>query len=83
MGESASSPPLPQLARSLAGRLRRQDTDYVFTSTVGTPLEPRNVSRDFRALCREHGFRRVRLHDMRHTCVTLLLSLGVHPRVVT
>ena len=68
--------------RANAGRLRWQDTDYVFTSTVGTPLEPRNVSRDFRALCRKHGFRRVRLHDMRHTCVTLLLSLGVHPRVV-
>jgi integrase len=51
-------------------------------SPVGTPLEPRNVSRDFRALCRKHGFRRVRLHDMRHTCVTLVLSLGVHPRVV-
>lgn len=30
----------------------------------------------------KHGFRRVRLHDMSHTCVTLLLSLGVHPRVV-
>lgn len=30
----------------------------------------------------KHGFRRVRLYDMRHTCVTLLLSLGVHPRVV-
>ncbi len=68
--------------RADSGRLHWQDTDYVFTSTVGTPLEPRNVSRDFRALCRKHGFRRVRLHDMRHTCVTLLLSLGVHPRVV-
>lgn len=68
--------------RAEAGRLRWQDTDYVFTSSVGTPLEPRNVSRDFGALCRKYGFRRVRLHDMRHTCVTLLLSLGVHPRVV-
>lgn len=68
--------------RADAGRLRWQDTDYVFTSTVGTPLEPRNVSRAFAELCEKHGFRRVRLHDMRHTCVTLLLSLGVHPRVV-
>ena len=28
------------------------------------------------------GVRSVRLHDLRHTCVTLLLSLGIHPRVV-
>lgn len=68
--------------RADAGRLRWQDTEYVFTSIVGTAMEPRNVSRTFRDLCRRHGFRPVRLHDMRHTCVTLLLSLGVHPRVV-
>lgn len=68
--------------RADAGRLRWQDTDYVFTSTVGTALEPRNVSRAFGELCDKHGFRRVRLHDLRHTCVSLLLSLGVHPRVV-
>ena len=48
----------------------------------GTPLEPRNLTCMFRALCAEHGIRPVRLHDLRHTCVSLLLSLGVHPRVV-
>lgn len=68
--------------RADAGPLRWQDTDYVFTTTVGTPFEPSYVSRLFVELCEAHGFRRVRLHDMRHTCVTLLLSLGVNPRIV-
>ena len=68
--------------RADAGPLRWQDTDYVFTTGVGTPLEPSYVSRLFVDLCAKHGFRRVRLHDMRHTCVTLLLSLGVNPRIV-
>ncbi|WP_433032414.1 tyrosine-type recombinase/integrase [Actinomycetospora sp. CA-053990] len=68
--------------RANAGRLRWQDTEYVFTTGVGTPLEPSYVSRLFVELCSKHGFRRVRLHDMRHTCVTLLLSLGVNPRIV-
>jgi len=54
----------------------------VFTTGVGTPLEPSYVSRLFVDLCAKHGFRRVRLHDMRHTCVTLLLSLGANPRIV-
>ena len=58
------------------------DTPYVFTSTVGTPLEPRTLTRTFHALCDRHGLRRVRLHDLRHSCVSLLLALGVHPRVV-
>ena len=52
----------------------------MFTSNVGTAMEPRNVSWSFADLCRRHGFRRVRLRDMRHTCVAQLLSLGVHPR---
>lgn len=58
------------------------DTPYVFTSTVGAPLEPRTLTRTFRALCERHGLRRVRLHDLRHSCVSLLLALGVSPRVV-
>ncbi|MGA9690628.1 MAG: site-specific integrase [Pseudonocardiaceae bacterium] len=58
------------------------DTPYVFTSTVGTPLEPRTLTRTFHALCARHGLRRVRLHDLRHSCVSLLLALGVHPRIV-
>ena len=59
-----------------------QDTPYVFTSRIGTPLEPRTLTRTFHALCERHGLRRVRLHDLRHTCVSLLLALGVSPRVV-
>jgi len=58
------------------------DTPYVFTSSVGTPLEPRTLTRTFHALCARHQLRRVRLHDLRHSCVSLLLSFGVNPRVV-
>lgn len=65
-----------------AGARYWQDTPYVFTSRVGTPLEPRTLTRTFHALCERHGLRRVRLHDLRHSCVSLLLALGVPPRVV-
>jgi integrase len=33
-------------------------------------------------MCESAGVPAVRLHDLRHTCVSLLLALGVHPRVV-
>ncbi len=61
---------------------RWQDTGYVFVSRVGTPVDPDNFSRLFQGLCERAGLRRVRLHDLRHTCVSLLLALGEHPRVV-
>lgn len=57
-------------------------TGYVFGTRYGTPLEPRNLTRRFNERCEEFGMRRVRLHDLRHTCVSLLLALRVHPRVV-
>jgi len=56
--------------------------DLVFTSTIGTPLEPRNVNRTFTELGEAAGLRHVRLHDLRHTCASLLLAQGVAPRVV-
>jgi integrase len=45
-------------------------------------LEPRNVNRAFAALLAGAGLRHVRLHDLRHTCASLLLAQGVAPRVV-
>lgn len=55
---------------------------FVFTSTTGTPLEPRNVNRSFTALLARADLRPVRLHDLRHTCASLLLAQGVPARVV-
>jgi integrase len=58
------------------------ETGYLFTTRHGTPIEPRNLTRMFGQICEKHGLRRIRLHDLRHSCVSLLLALGVHPRVV-
>lgn len=62
--------------------VRLSGSTYVFTTGVGTPIEPRNVNRAFDALLRKAKLRRVRLHDLRHTCASLLLAEGVVPRVV-
>lgn len=59
-----------------------QEYGYVFTTKVGTPIEPRNINRSFEAAIRRAAVPRIRFHDMRHTCASLLLAQGVHPRVV-
>ncbi|WP_432486898.1 tyrosine-type recombinase/integrase [Kineococcus sp. SYSU DK018] len=64
-----------------SGRPMTADT-LVFTTPIGTPMDPRNVSRAFVELLQAAGLRRVRLHDLRHTCATLLLAQGVPARVV-
>jgi integrase len=68
-------------ARLVAGG-RWQDRGLVFTSTVGTPFEPRNVTRQFKALLTAAKLPNIRLHDLRHSCATLLLAQGVSARVV-
>jgi integrase len=58
------------------------DTDLVFTTSAGTPIEPRNFTRMFGKLAENAGVPVTRLHELRHSCVSLLLDLGVPPRVV-
>lgn len=48
----------------------------------GQALEPHTPTRAFHAFCARPGLRRVRLHDLRHSRVSLLVALGVSPRVV-
>lgn len=67
--------------RLLAGS-RWIDKKLVFTSTIGTPLDERNVRRAFRGICNAAGTPVIRIHDLRHTCATLLLVQGVPARVV-
>jgi integrase len=45
-------------------------------------LDDRNVRRAFRAILRTAKLPTIRIHDLRHTCASLLLVQGVHPRVV-
>jgi integrase len=69
-----------QIARKEADD-RWQDSELVFTTRWGTPIEPRNFNRSFDARCAKASVPRIRVHDTRHTCASLLAALDVHPRV--
>lgn len=59
-----------------------EDHGLVFCTQIGTPIEPRALNRDFDKLRVRAGLPGVRLHDLRHTVVSLLLDLGTPPHVV-
>ena len=51
---------------------------------MGGPLDPHNLrERSFFPLLDRAGLPRIRFHDLRHSCATLLLSEGVHPKIVS
>ncbi len=59
------------------------DQGLVFTSGSGAPLNPSNIrNRNLRRLTKNAGLPKIRFHDLRHTCATLLLSKNVHPKIV-
>jgi integrase len=60
-----------------------EDHDLIFAPSVGTPINPENlVKRSFKPLLKKAGLPEIRFHDLRHTCATLLLGRGVHPKIV-
>ena len=60
-----------------------EDQGLIFSSEIGTPLNPENlVKRSFKPLLHRSGLPEVRFHDLRHTCATLLMGRGVHPKLV-
>jgi integrase len=60
-----------------------QDHDLVFTTQVGTPISRQDlITRSFKPLLQRADLPDIRFHDLRHTCATLLLSKGVHPKLV-
>lgn len=71
-----------QAKERLAAGKKWVDTGYIFTTEIGTPIEPDNLRRDWYPLRVLAGLGEMRFHDLRHSCVTLLLRLGVPPHIV-
>ncbi len=65
------------LDRKFAGRRWQHIDDLIFTSTIGTPLNRKNlVDRDFIPMMEAAGVKKIRFHDLRHTAVAIMLSNG-------
>lgn len=58
------------------------DTDLIFTTAYGRHLEPTTLLREFHQLCDQARLRRIRFHDLRHTCATLMLEAGVELKTI-
>jgi integrase len=59
-----------------------EDQELVFPNQTGRPMNPWIVTKRFKRILKEEGLPEVRFHDLRHTCATLLLTKGVHPKIV-
>jgi integrase len=85
----------PELIAALEAQQRRQieekrvlgdewqEHGLVFPSSVGTPMEPRNLNHHFTRVLEQAGLpTNTRLHDLRHACASFLIAQGVSPKIV-
>ena len=69
-------------ARLSAGPLWNEQ-GWIFCNAVGNPIEVTNmIKRSFRPLLVKAGVPQITFHCLRHSTASLLLSLGIHPKIV-
>ena len=70
-------------ATSGRGRRRWEDQGFVFTSSIGTPIDKNIVRSGFAEILQRAGLDHCRVHDLRHSFGSLLLSQGVPLKVIS
>jgi integrase len=59
------------------------DTGFIFTTGFGTPIDPRNLNREFSLICQRAGLEHWHPHELRHSAASLMLASGVKLQVVS
>src|SRR5665647_196385 len=72
-----------QATERLAWGSAYQDNDLVFAREDGLPLRPEYIGTRFNRLQKKVGMKHIRLHDLRHSHATLMLTQGISAKVVS
>lgn len=72
-----------QLEEQMREGTKWKDSGHVFTTRVGTPIDPRKINKLLTALLKRAGIRHRRFHDLRHSFGTLLLAEGEQVKVIS
>jgi integrase len=65
-----------------AERWKGNPWNLVFTTSVGTALNERNVLRSFQSVLKRARLPRMRIHDLRHSAAAILIAQGLHAKAV-
>jgi len=64
--------------RKLCGKsYNNAESCYIYTDALGNRIKPNYLTSTFPEFMMKNGFNRLRFHDLRHSCASLLLANGV------
>ena len=67
-----------KMNRKLCGRSYcKKYLDYIYVNEIGELVKPGYLTQHFPNLLEKNNMRRIRFHDLRHSCASLLLASGV------
>ncbi|MDL2287944.1 site-specific integrase [Oscillospiraceae bacterium OttesenSCG-928-F05] len=58
------------------------DNNIVFSTSIGTYLEPRNINREMKKICAKANINPISVHGLRHSFASRLIEQGVHIKFV-
>lgn len=59
-----------------------KESGLVFTTDIGTAINPQNMLKHFKAKTAEVGLPRIKFHSLRHSVASILLENNTHPKLV-
>lgn len=63
-----------EMKAMLRGSYNRKYEEYVCVDAIGNILKPQYVTEHFKIILKNHGLDKIRFHDLRHSCASLMLA---------
>lgn len=55
----------------------KANTEYIYVNEIGELVKPGYITQHFPIVLKNNGMRKIRFHDLRHSCASLLYANGV------
>lgn len=60
----------------------KEYTEYICVDALGRLYDPNYVTSRFATLLKQNNMRKIRFHDLRHSCASLLVAQGVSMKLI-
>lgn len=71
-----------EMKRVMGRGYNHEYDEYICVDAIGNIIKPDYVTQHFPKLLRQLGMRKIRFHDLRHSCASLQLANGVPMRII-